>query len=116
MKLYSILKNLADISNNIRVCGSINPSSSMTFNIPSSHFFLIVLHGVYTSQTAIIEAYVNSSGTSYARIMAVPETAQSRDFTVTTSTNSITVSNTHSTGYITAVHLIGIDVKNITLS
>ena len=118
MRIYNILKTITNVLVNrgTRSLGGINPNSSMTITIPSSHFALLVLHGVYTSNTGIVELYCNSSGTSYARVMAVPETATTRDFTITTATNSITVANNSSQGYITDVHLIGNRVDDYSVS
>lgn len=117
MKTFNIFKNLSNIirQRGTRGLGSISPNSSMTIHIPSSHYGLIILHGVYTSLTAIIEAYVNSNGTSYARVMAVSETAQTRDFAITTSTNTITIANNHTSGYITSVQFISNKADDISV-
>lgn len=116
MKIYSIIKNLVDLTKNLRSLGSINPSTTMTITIPSSHYGLIMLHASYSSLTAIVEYYCNSTGVMTAKVMAVPEGTTTKSYTITTSTNTVTIANNHSSGYITNVQVLGIDAKNITYS
>lgn len=99
----------------VRRLGGIDAGSSMQITVPSASYGLLVLHGAYTSQTAIVEIYSNSSGTTYARIMSVPESAATRDFTITTATNKYTVNNTRASGYM-SVDFIGINSSAITVS
>lgn len=100
----------------VRNLGQISAGNSKTITIPSSHFCLIVLHGVYASLTAILEVYCNSSGTVSVRLMAVPSTATQQKFTTSTATNSLTISNTDSSGSIATIEYIGTDSGSITTS
>lgn len=113
MKIYSILKNIIISNNNVNRLGSITAGNSMTVNIPSSHFGLIVLHGVYTSLTAILEVYCNASGSVSLRTMAMPNSATATHFTTSTATNTLTINNTDSVGSIAAVDFIGFDAARI---
>lgn len=99
----------------VRRLGNIAGGASMQITIPSSSYGVLIFHGAYTSQTAIVEVYVNNSGTVYPRVMAVPETAATRDFTTSVTTNKLTVTNGHTSGYM-FIDFIGINSSAITVS
>ena len=114
MKISYILKNIMTKVNGLHVrrLGYIEAGSTLTFSPPNDLKGLIVMHGAYTSQTALYELYVNSSGATYMRQFATATTTT--DFSITTGTNSVTISNTRASGYM-FIDYIGINADTITV-